>query len=104
GRIAAAYYDDVLVLVEEAVAGGATRNAAAHESLLGGQAQVLRGGARGDDERVAGVFAAVVALEDEGAARKVDLGDVIKDDFGVESLGMCKEPLHVFRALHAGGV
>src|SRR5690606_23890791 len=66
GRVAAAHHDDVLVLVEKPVAGGASRYAAAHEGLFGGQAQVLGRGAGGDDEGVAGVHIAGVAGQGEG--------------------------------------
>ena len=47
-------HDHVLALEEEAVAGGAGRDAVALELLLGRQAQPARLGAGGDDERVAG--------------------------------------------------
>ena len=59
GGVAAADDGDRLVAVEEAVAGGAGRNALAHEGFLGGQAEILGRGAGGDDQRVAGVGAGV---------------------------------------------
>src|SRR5690606_4470766 len=40
GRVAAAYHNDVLVFIEEAIAGGAARHPFAHKCLLGRQAQV----------------------------------------------------------------
>src|SRR5690606_16786259 len=61
GGVAAADHGYVLVLVEEAVAGGAGGDAAALERLFRGQPQVLGGGTGGDDQRVGGVVA-VVAL------------------------------------------
>ena len=69
GRVAAADDDDVLALVEEAVAGRAGRHALAHERLLGRQAEVARRRAGGDDQRVAGVFAAVADQPDRPLAR-----------------------------------
>ena len=53
--VAAADHHHVLALEEEAVAGGAGRDPAPHVLLLRGQAEVLRGGAGGDDQRVAAV-------------------------------------------------
>jgi hypothetical protein len=82
-----------LVAVEEAVAGGAGAHALAHERGLGGQAQVLRGGAGGDDQRIAGVSSAV-AGERERALAEVDLVDVVEHDLGVEALGVLQEALH----------
>jgi hypothetical protein len=55
GRVAAADHGDRLVAVEETVAGGAGRNAFAHERFFRRQAQVAGAGAGGDDQRVAGV-------------------------------------------------
>ncbi|MNL18557.1 hypothetical protein D3C87_1397070 [compost metagenome] len=103
GRVAAANHRDFLVLVEETVAGGAGGHAAAHERLLRRQAQVLCRGARGDDQRVAGVLARVADQADRllGQLGRVD---VIEDDFGVEAFGVGQETLHQVRALHAIGV
>src|SRR5690606_16515078 len=66
--------------------------------------QVLRDGAGGNDQRIAGVGVAAVALQLEGAIRKLYFGDVVEHDFGVEPLGMSEEALHQFRPLHAHGV
>jgi hypothetical protein len=93
----------LLVLVEEAVAGGATRDAAAHEGLFARQAQVLGRGAGGDDQRVAGV-AAGVAGEGERAPGKIDGVDMVEHDLRLEALGMFEEALHQLRPLHALGV
>src|ERR1044071_8833782 len=59
GRVATPDADDVLALVEEAVARRACRYAAPHVRLLGRQAKVARRRAGGDDERVARVLGAV---------------------------------------------
>ena len=99
-RVAAAHNTAHLVAVEKAVAGGAARHAAAHEGRLGGQAQVLGRGAGGQNQGVAGV-SGVVALEREGALAQVYGVDVVKNDFGFETLCVLQKALHQFRALHA---
>ena len=99
-RVAAADDTADLVAVEKAVTGGAAGDAAAHEGGLGWQAQVLGRGTGGNDEGVAGVSAAV-ALEAERALCQVDFVDMVKDDFGVEALGVGLKPLHQFGALYA---
>ena len=81
-----------MALVEKAVAGGAGRNALAAELIFRRDAQILGGGAGGDDQRIAGV-AAVVAVQHERALREIHRMDVIADDFGVETLGV---RLHAF--------
>jgi len=90
----------VLPLVEEAIAGGARRNALAHEFRLGFQSQVTGRSPGGDDERVAGVFGGV-ALEPKGALLQVHRLDVVECDLGLETLGVFLESLHQFRALNA---
>ena len=62
GGVAAADDRDLAVLVEEAVAGGAGRDAEAAELLLGGQVQPVRLRAGRDDQRVAGVGVAAIAV------------------------------------------
>ena len=98
--VAAADDADVLAAIEEAVAGGAAADAAAHERLLGRQAEVLGRGAGGDDQRVAGVVAGVAA-QVNGRLREIDRVDVVEHDLGVEALGVLQEALHQVRALHA---
>ena len=95
--IAAADHGHVLVLEEEAVAGGAGGHAAALELLLRFQPQVLGGGAGGDDEGVGGVFAAV-ALEAERALRQVGAVDVVEDHLGLEAFGVRLHARHQVRA------
>ena len=94
---------DVLVAVEEAVARRAARHALAHEGALARQPQVLGRGAGGDDQRVAGVGAAV-AGQPERALRQFDGVDVVEHDLGIEALRMAQEALHQVRALHAVGI
>ena len=89
-----------MALVEEAVAGGAGRDAPAAELILRRDAQILGGGAGRDDQRVAGVVA-VVAVQHERALREIDRVDVIVDDFGVEALGVRLHALHQRRAQQA---
>ena len=91
--VAAADDAHFLAAVEEAVAGGAAADAAAHERLLGGQPEVLGRRAGGDDQRVAGV-AGGVAAQDERRLGQLDLVDVVEHDLGVEALGVLQEALH----------
>src|SRR5574344_1374175 len=99
GRVAPTDHADGLVAVEKAIAGGAARNTSAHEVLLRRQAQVLGRGAGGDDQRVAGVAAAITGQR-EGALGKIHLVDVVEHDLGFKALGVLQEALHQFRALH----
>ena len=101
--VAAADHRHVLILVEEAVAGGAGGHAAALEFLFRGDAQVFRGGAGGDDERVAGVLAAV-ALQPERSLRQVGGVDVVENHFGLEPLSVRLHPVHQVRSHQAVGV
>ena len=57
----------------------------------------------GDDQRVAGIDAAV-AGQGEGALGEVNLVDVVENDFGLEALGMFLKTLHQLGALHAHDV
>ena len=93
GGVAAADDADFLAAIEEAVAGGAAADAAAHEGLLRGQSEVLGRRAGGDDQGVAGV-AGRVAAQRERALREIDLVDVVEHDLGVEALGVLEEALH----------
>jgi len=101
--VAAADHADVLVAVEEAVAGGAGRHALAHEGLLRGQAQVLGRGAGGDDQRIAGVLAGIA---DQPQRTLVELHrvDVVEDHLGAEALGVLLEARHEVRPLHPVGI
>ncbi len=103
GGIAAADHRDLLVLVEEPVAGGAGGHALAHELLLRLQPQVLGAGAGGDDQRVAGVLAAVTG-QAERAPGQVGGVDVVEDHLGVEALRVRLHPRHQVRAHQAVGI
>ena len=97
-RIAAAHHRDRLAPVEKAVAGRAGRDALAAEGLFRGQAQILRRGAGGDDERIAGVLA-VVSVQAEGALPQFHPVDVVERELGVEALGVPAHALHELRSL-----
>src|SRR5690606_20368549 len=86
------------------VAGGAAGHAATHEGLFGGQPEILGRGAGGDDEGIAGIDGACVAVQGKGALGKVDAGDVVVDELGVEPLGVRLEALHQIGPLHALGI
>jgi hypothetical protein len=103
GCIAAADDGDRLVAVEKAIAGGAGRNALAHEFFFGGQAKILGRCAGRDNQRVAGIGAGV-ADQREGLFGQLGGVNVIEDDFGVEALGVRFKAGHQFRALHAVGI
>ena len=101
--VAAADHGHRFVAIEETIAGGAGRDALTHESLFGGQANVLGGGAGGDDQRVAGVLALIA---DQPDRLLVEVGgvDVVKHHLGVETLGMLLETRHQVRPHHAVGI
>ena len=79
GRVAAAGHGDVLLAEEEAVAGGAGRDAVAEQAVLVGDAEHERAGAGGDDQRVGqygrlgGVGVADPDLEGPGVDRSTRL-------------------------------
>ena len=75
GGVAAADDQHLLVAIEEAIAGGAGRNAEALEMLLRGQVQPLGLGAGADDQRIAGIDLAAIALEPDGLVLQADFGD-----------------------------
>ncbi|MNQ78996.1 hypothetical protein D3C85_939240 [compost metagenome] len=91
--IASADHRDVTVAVEETIAGGARRNALAHERLLARQAKVTGAGAGGDDQCIATV-AGAVADQGEGLAGQIHRIDMVVDDLGLETLGMLLHALH----------
>ncbi len=101
--IAAADHDHLLAAVEEAVAGGAGRHAVAQKAVLGGQPEIARLGAGGDDQGVGGVFGMAVAFEPERAALEIGRDDVVVDHLGADMLGLEPHLLHQPRALdHVG--
>src|SRR5437879_4529019 len=100
GGIASPHDHDVLVLEEEAVAGGAGRDAAPHELGLVGEPDQLGGGASGDDhgERL---DRRVPGRDTEGASTEVDLRDVVADHLRAEALRLALEMLHEGRPVDA---
>jgi hypothetical protein len=100
GGIAATHHRDFLAFVEEAVTGGAAGDALAHVRLLGGQAEIFRRGAGGDDEGIAGIGAGI-ADQRERPFREFGGMDVVEDDLRVETLRMPLKTLHEIRAQHA---
>ena len=88
------------VLEEEAVAGRAGRYAGAPVPLLRGQAEILRRGAGGDDERIAGVDV-LVPDETEGALVEMGAVDVVEDRLRAESPGMGLHASHEIRPLQS---
>ncbi len=101
--IAATDHRDHLVAVEEAVTGGAGGYAATGERFFGGQAEILRRSACCDDQRIAGVDAAVTA-QGERALLQLGCMNVIEDDLGVEALGVFLHAHHQIRAGQAFNV
>ena len=93
GRVAAADDCHGFAAIEEAVAGGASRNAPAAEGLFGRNPQVLGRSARRDDQRIAGVLA-VVAEQAEGALTQFHPIDVIEHNVGIEALGVTAHAVH----------
>ena len=55
GRVAAAHHDELLVLEEESVTGGASGDPVSHQPAFGLEPQQLGRGAGGDDQGVARV-------------------------------------------------
>ncbi len=104
GCVAATHHDRVLVFIEEAVAGGTCGYPAAHESLLGFEAQVLGRCPGGDNQGIAGIGVACVAIEDKRALGEINAGNVVEHHFGVKSLGVLHKALHEVWALDAGDV
>ena len=98
--VAAADDGDLLVAVEEPVAGRAGGHALTLELLFRFHAEVLRRRAGGDDQGIAGVTLAV-ALELERPLAEVDLGDIVEHDLGLEALGVGQHARHQVGALYA---
>ena len=92
--VAAADDQHLPVAVEEAVAGGAGGNAEALEILFRWQVQPLGLGAGADDQRIAGIDLAAVALQPDGLVLQADLGDGVGNDFGADMLGLGLHFLH----------
>ncbi len=102
-RVAAADYDQRLVAESRqgAVANRTGADAAVLELRFGGQAEVVRPGAGGDDHRVRLVGVAVGGGEFEGLGGEIDVGDVFGDDSRAEVVGLLPHQLHEFRPADA---
>ena len=74
--------------IEEAVAGGAGRDAEALELALRGQAEPFGLGAGRDDQGIAGIGIAGIAFQAEGALLQVHLGDMVGDHLGAHIQAM----------------
>src|SRR2546426_1665147 len=99
GRVAASDHEDVLVLVEEAVAGGAGGNAAdlGPEIQLLGQPEPAGPRAGGDDEGLrAHLF--LVEGERERTAREIHLAGRSRGELAAEPRGLAAEAVHQLRA------
>ncbi len=95
--VAATDHGDHLIAIEEAVTGRAGGNTLAGEGFFRGQAQILRRGAGGDDQCVAGVSAAV-ADEFERALLQLGGVDVVVNDLCGKAFGVLLHALHQHRA------
>ena len=97
--IAAADHAHLEATEEEAVTGGTSGYPIAAELLLAGQAQPARLGAGADDDRLAEIDVAAVALAAERPGAEVDLGDNVEQHPGTDILGLLLHLLHEPRAL-----
>jgi DNA-binding Lrp family transcriptional regulator len=89
---------DRLAAIEEAVAGGAGRDAEALERLLAGQAEPLRLRARGQHDGIGEIDGAAIALGAERAGGEVEPRDVVEDDLATDGAGV---RLHLHHQLGA---
>src|SRR5690606_12986065 len=103
GGVAAADDHHLLAAIEEAVAGGAGRDAEALIFGLGGQPQPLGLGAGGDDDGFGQDFRARVQRQAEGALGQVGLDHDVVDDLGPDMLGLGLHLLHQPGALNGFG-
>ena len=104
GGIAAADDHDLLAAVEEAVAGGAGRDAEALEAGLAFQPQPLGLGAGGDDQGLGQPLLAGVADEAEGAGGEVGRDHDVVDELGADVCGLLAHLVHQPRPLDHLGV
>ena len=101
GGVAAAHHGDGLLTIEEAVAGGAGRDAAPAVLLFALETEIHGRGARGDDEDVGLVGDAHFAREFKGTLREVDLDDVVVLDARLEAFGLFLQAGHQVGPLNA---
>ena len=104
GRVAAANHRHVLAFVEEAVASGASGNAAALEFFLGGQTEITCRRTRGNDDTVGQDFAIVFRRHLEGALADIDARHLAFAYFGAKAQGLLTDFLHHFRAGDSVGI
>ena len=102
-RIAAADHCHFLAAIEKTVAGGAGGNAPPLKGGLRRQTQIFCRSAGGDNQRIAGIDAAVAA-ETEGAHVQFGGVDVVVDQLRVKAFGMALQARHQIWPLHAVGV
>ena len=101
--VAAADHDDFLAAIEEAVAGGAGRDAKALEFFFRRHAEPARLRAGGEDHGFGEIDVAAVAGQAERPLRQFELGDEIGDDLGADMGRLLFHLLHQPRALdHVG--
>ncbi len=103
GGVAAADHHHLLAAVEEAVAGGAGRDA---EALIGGlrlQSQPFGLGAGGNDDRLGQDFRARIERQAEGALGQVGLSHDVMQDFGADMFSLGLHLLHQPGALNGLG-
>src|SRR5262249_54492132 len=94
GRVAAADDAHLLATEEEAVAGGACRNAEAAQLLLARQAQPARLGSGAYDQCLAKVPITAVASAFKWPARKIDLDDRVAEHSRTYVRSLCPHLLH----------
>ena len=100
GRIAAAHNGHRFAAIEEPVAGGTPRHAAALVLGFAFKTKVLGARARRNNERITRVRTHVAFQANRFFFEVRGVNDV-KDDLGVKSLGLLKQVLHQLRALDA---
>ena len=88
---------DVLAAEEEAVAGGARRQAVADQAVLGVEAEHQAAGA-GTDDHGLGLVLGVTHPDLERPGVEVDGRDLLGDELGPEALGLLAEVQHQFGA------
>ena len=88
GSVASSDYRHILAAVEEAVAGGAGRNALALEFLLGFQTEIAGCCSCSDDDCIGLYPFLIVDLKPEGPLGEVGLGHDAETDVGSEPLGL----------------
>src|ERR1700730_3015784 len=102
-RIAAADDDDRLAAKQKSIAGRAGGHAISFKLRFRGDAEPSRLGAGRNDQSVAGVSGAAVALEPERAPAKLDFDDMIRDHARAHMFGLRLHLVHEPRTLDRRG-